>query len=115
MNDELLFTLRVRTSQGMVVVRAFEAGCVGHRVRVDIEVRCGGRVIFPRGQLWVGISPFNSIDGKHARAAVLSSVGMQIGDTDRDYFDGYTNAQLEFAASVGAEICLAASDRYGHF
>lgn len=109
------FTLRLRAARNepLVIVNVYDNWQIGPRVRLDIEVRQGGRVIFPRGALWVGLPGHWSSDGRQAREAVLSCVAMRPGDTDRDYFDGYTPEQLDWARAHGETIAMIAADRYG--
>lgn len=111
-----LFTLLVNTSKGKVNIRAFEsAASVGYSPthhRIDVEVRLGGKIMFPRGQLYCGIPQGNRIGGIAAKELVMSLVGMKPGDTDFSYFEDYSPGQLEFARSVGEDISMAAHDRY---
>ncbi|MCC6812141.1 MAG: hypothetical protein IT381_32270 [Deltaproteobacteria bacterium] len=101
-----------------IVIRAFELFDHPDRTRdhLTVEVVHGRRVIFARGQLWVG-SPVrgfrDGLDGREARDAVISLVGMAPGDTDRDYFDGYTAEQRGWATENGERISLERSLRYG--
>ena len=101
-----LFTLRVRlyNDEPQIVIHAFDAGRTHYHThsRIDVEVRHGGKVIFPRGQLYCGIP--GTIDGIAARELVLSLVSMKPGDTDEEYFAGYTPAQLDWATKHGEAI-----------
>lgn len=114
---DFLFTLRVCVfaSEPLVVVNAFEGRDAGRgRVggshnRIDVEVRQGGHVLFPRGQLYCGLPTFKPIDGPDARELVLSLVAMKPGDTDRDYFEHYTPEQLAWAERHGDGVSYAAS------
>ena len=119
---DFLFTLRVCVfaSEPLVVVNAFEGrdagrGRMGDRHnRIDVEVRQGGRVVFPRGALYCGLPTFKSIDGPDARELVLLLVAMTppcFGhcDTDADYFADYTSEQLAWAERHGDGVSYAAS------
>jgi len=114
---DFLFTLRVCVfaSEPLVVVNAFEGrdagrGRMGDRHnRIDVEVRQGGRVVFPRGALYCGLPTFKSIDGPDARELVLSLVAMKPGDTDADFFAHYTPEQLAWAERHGDGVSYAAS------
>ena len=114
---DYLFTLRVCVfaSEPLVVVNAFEGrdagrGRMGDRHnRIDVEVRQGGRVVFPRGALYCGLPTFKSIDGPDARELVLSLVAMKPGDTDADFFAHYTPEQLAWAERHGDGVSYAAS------
>jgi hypothetical protein len=103
-----LFTLRVkvRTDRLTIVIHAFDANVTdstGHS-RIDVEVRIGGKTIFPRGATWCGMPRGTTLDGIEAKELVLSLVAMRPGDTDDDYFDNYTPEQLAFAVEYGEAL-----------
>jgi hypothetical protein len=111
-----LFTLRLRLLRGepSIVIRAFDANVTdktGH-CRIDVEVRHGGAVIFPRGALWCGVSRGTTVDGVDARELVLATIGMKPGDTDADYFASYTPEQLAWAEKYGEDISYERERRY---
>lgn len=109
-----LFTLRIKTREGMIVINAYDAnnvGSYGHS-RVDIEVKQNGKVIFKRGDLYVGIPSGHSIDDGYVKEAVLSCVAMKPGDTDREYFDSYSQEQLDWANQYGEDLDMIRMDRY---
>jgi len=107
-----LFTLRVkRFKEPSVVIYAFDGG--GQRpnhTRIDVEVRQGGKVIFPRNALYCATP--GCIDDDSAKELVMSLVAMRPGDTDRDYFDSYTPAQREWAERNGEELSCEREARY---
>src|SRR5262245_54308880 len=80
------------------------------RVKLTVEVRHGNRVIFPAGQLYCALH--GSSDGIEARELIMSLVAMRPGDTDRDYFDGYTPEQLAWAERHGERIDMERERRY---
>ncbi len=111
------FTLRLQLymkehDPRLVIVKAFddvgwdEAG----RCKLDIEVRHGGKVIFPRGVLYCA-GHFAS-DSIQAKELVLSTVAMKPGDTENDYFDGYSPEQLAWAKEHGESVAMVKLDRY---
>jgi hypothetical protein len=111
---DFLFTLRVCVfaSEPLVVVNAFEGRARvvgGSHNQIDVEVRQGGRVVFPRGALYCGLPSFRSVDGPDARELVLSLVAMRPGDTDRDYFAHYTPEQLAWVDRNGDGVSYAAA------
>lgn len=111
---EKLFTLRIKIEGQMIVINIYDThrvGPYGHS-RIDIEVKLNGKVIFKRGDLWVGIPSGHSIDGGYAKEAVLSCVAMKKGDADADYFSNYTEEQLEFAEKYGETLSIIREDRY---
>lgn len=112
------FALRVRLHNGHTTSYAMiyayddlrpqwdEAG----RIRLAVEVREGGKIIFPKGQLYCALH--GSSDGIRARELVLSLVAMKPGDTDADYFADYTPEQLEWAEAHSDDISMVRESRY---
>lgn len=110
-----LFTLRFRLASGPVTIYAWEnyAASLGQtHTHIDVELRQGGRVVFPRGKTWCGVPGHTTTDGIYARELVGSLLAMRPGDTDRDYFDGYTAEQLAWAEANGEELEMLVSMRY---
>jgi hypothetical protein len=103
------------------VVHAFEnykASIGDSHTRIDVEailVREGGKreTLWPRGTTWCGMPNGTTIDGQRAKELVLSLLAMKPGDTDDDFFAGWTEAQLDFASRYGEELGMIAEDRYG--
>lgn len=113
-----LFELRIpgqNKGDAAIVIRAFDGEHqdpkTGHR-RIDAELRQGGEVIFPRGATYCAVNRWTSIDGLAAKELVMSLFAMKPGDTDPDYFDGYTQRQLEWAERNGEYLGLEREARY---
>lgn len=115
-----LFMLRFRLLNNLrVSVRAYEGPPDGSHTRLycELRVRDGKKssktnYLFSDGKFHVGI-PFNqSIDGNYAKEAVLSLFAMKPGDTDAEFFEGYTPEQLAFAEQYGEEIGIIGHYRY---
>jgi hypothetical protein len=108
------FTLRVKTlaTEPTIVIRAFDdlgwdsAG----RVKLSVEVRQLGQVIFPRGQLHCALH--GTTDGIAARELVLALVAMRPGGTDADYFADYTPDQIAWAERHGEYLGYERESRY---
>lgn len=103
-----------RVPASLIVVKAWEkpdAYNDGHR-GIELEVRHGGKVIFPRGVLYCGVPAGTSIEGVAARELALSTVGMRPGDTDEEYFASYTPEQRAWALEYGDAISTERSARY---
>lgn len=117
-----LFTLRLRMGDGNRIQIDAKEGPpayseTGH-TRIDVSVRCGApgkplREVFTFGATYCGVPRHHSIDGKYAKALVLSLVAMRPGDTDADYFANYTDLQLAFAKKYSDEISMVSEERYG--
>jgi hypothetical protein len=48
-------------------------------------------------------SPLHAIDSKNAVEGILGFLSLKPGDTDREYFDDYTPAQMEWCQSSRCE------------
>lgn len=113
LSDQHDFLFTLRPVKG-VTVHAFDANYrdnTGHR-RIDVEVHADGKVVFPRGATWCSVPRGCTVDGVDARELVLSLVAMKPGDTDADYFESYTEAQLSFADTYGEAIDYVRQLRY---
>lgn len=111
-----LFTLRVRAFVGepMIIIHAYDANhrdSTGHN-RIDVEVKQGGKVIFKRGDTWCATAAHTSIDGTEAKELVMGLVAMKPGDTDDDYFKGYSAEQLAWANKYGEHLDCERQFRY---
>jgi hypothetical protein len=83
------------------------------RVRLTCEVRHGGEVIFPKGQLYCAVH--GASDGIRARELILSLVAMHPSDGNGvgdDFYEGYSPEQLEWVEAHGEEIDCVRMDRY---
>ena len=112
-NENIAFTLRLRPwrDRPMIVVRVWDDAYP----RLDVEVRQGGKVVFPAGQLYCGLPRYgtHSSDGGYARRLVCDLVGMVPGDTDADYFEDYSAEQLAWARANGEAVRCEGEVRYG--
>lgn len=120
-----LFTLRVGlTGSHSVTIHAYDGNHTdpqyGHQ-RIDVRVvhcwtEAGKRkreVVFERGDTWCAVNRWASLDGDAAKELVLSLVAMKPGDTDSDYFAGYTHKQLAFVTAYGEDMDMARYSRFG--
>lgn len=58
-------------------------------------------------------SPMYADDSDKALAALLGFLTLRPGDTDRDYFDAYTPAQLEYCDQHAEALSCEAVSRFG--
>lgn len=113
LHHSFLFSLRIRTSEGMVIVDAFEGEHQQpNHTKINVVVKLNRKTIFKFGDTWCGIPSHHSIDGVYAKESVLHLIAIKPGDTDPSYFEGYTEEQLDFADSLGEQLFMAAQDRY---
>ena len=115
-----LFTLRVngRThGEKPITVKAYELfhKHTASHMYFTVEVTQGGETIFPKGELYAGVSTFagHSIDGDTAKKLALELVAMKPGDTDEEYFEGYSDEQCAWAEENGEWLSYIAAERYG--
>lgn len=114
-DPNVAFTLRIRLCHGdsrLVVIRAWDnAGWdSAGRIKLNVEVRHGGKVIFPKGQLHCALH--GTSDGTAARELVMSLVAMQPGDAEEDYFADYTPDQLDWVTRYGGALGCERESRY---
>ena len=55
-------------------------------------------------------SPLHAVDADATVAGVLAFLSLKPGDTDPDYFEGYTPEQLAFARAEGENLSLYVDD-----
>lgn len=121
MNDpNCCFTLRVQLYRKehdprLIIIRAYDdlgwdsAG----RVKLTCEVSHGGKIIFPRGQLYCAVH--GSSDGIAAKELVMSMVAMHPsagGGEGSDYYADYSPEQLAWAETYGEDLDVERSYRY---
>ena len=78
------------------------------RPRLAYELRDHGEVIFAGDDFYP--SPLYAYDGDEAIVALLGFLALRPGDTDRAYFDRYTNRQLAWAYERAETLAMAAHD-----
>jgi hypothetical protein len=74
-----------------------------------------------RGQSWVvlftgedfGCSPLHAVDSDETCRSVMSFLTLRPGDTDREYFAGYTPEQLAFCSAHAEALACEVSRRFG--
>jgi hypothetical protein len=86
-----------------------------HHFGMEIEVRQGDRVIFPRGQLYGGTPKGWDRTGDRSREHAIFMAAMKPGDTDDEFFDdaNYTPGQRAWAEKYGDELSLYGEEQYG--
>lgn len=67
-----------------------------------------GKIVF-KGDDY-GPSPIHTIDGKNSIFSLLAFLSLRPGDTDKEYFEGYTPEQLEFCQNHAKELSLLVYD-----
>ena len=65
-----------------------------------------GKVIFEASDF--ACSPLHSIDGDETVASLLGFLSLRPGDTDAEYFDGYTPAQVAWCEDRAEELQMLA-------
>jgi hypothetical protein len=59
-------------------------------------------------------SPLHAIDSNECIKAIIGFLCLRIGDTDKEYFDGYTLTQLEFSNRHAESLYCAVCNRFGY-
>ncbi len=57
--------------------------------------------------------PSTSDDCDASMNAAITGVALKPGDTDSEFFEGYTQAQLDVVTEHGESLAMVAYDRYG--
>jgi hypothetical protein len=71
------------------------------KTRCAYELKHGRKVIFEGKEFYTGAG--FTADSMRSVECLLGFLTLQIGDTDREYFDNYTKAQFEFINSDTAD------------
>jgi len=58
-------------------------------------------------------SPLHGVDEDATVKALMGFLTLRPGDTDKEYFDKYTEAQLEFASAHSESLWCAVETRFG--
>ena len=59
-----------------------------------------------------GCSPLHAIDSDQAIAGIMGFLTLRPGDTDQEYFDSYTTAQLEFCDQHAEALACEVMGRF---
>ena len=114
------FTLRIKLyclkGDKLVTITAYDDQwhMQGTHGRIDIEVKHGSELVFPRGVLWIGVPKAlgHGSDSLYAKEAVMACVALKPGDTDDDHFAGYTPEQLAWVKEHGEALDMERERRY---
>jgi hypothetical protein len=99
----------------MIIIRAFDSGgrdLHATHTRIDVEVKQGGKIIFPRGFLYYGVPSTICLDGPWSKEAALNLVSMHPHNPDAKYFRGFTPEQLSWVKEYGKKLSLIGLFRY---
>jgi hypothetical protein len=84
--------------------------CLGYRLQqIDPD---GTRTTLFRGEDF-GCSPLHCIDSRETIGAIMSFLTLQPGDTDAEYFAGYTPRQLEYCSQHAEALSAECRHRFG--
>jgi hypothetical protein len=115
-----IFTLRYSLDDGSrLTIDAYDTGVMDNRGTTRITIRAvhhigkDRRVIWRPGETWCHPGPGDCDDSDKAKELVTSLVTIRPGDTDADYFEGYSPEQLEFCERYGEVLQMIAWERYG--
>jgi hypothetical protein len=114
-----LFSLRYTMPEdgSKVVITAYDTNQTyyphGPQHKLHATLTHNKKVIWKLGDTYCGVSPMHSIDGEDAKALVTSLFAMRPGDTDAEYFEHYTQEQLDFADKYGEDLAMLSYHRFG--
>jgi hypothetical protein len=106
--SEPLYSHSIELNGKALIVDLYYAGTKGSRVQLGYRVTHGNEAIFHN----VGFSPSPMMcpDSEESVMALLGFLSCRPGDTDPEFFDVYTDRQLEWAEENGEELSLIVSD-----
>lgn len=103
-------TLRPYRDQSIsFTLNTFDSGRTDNLGKSILEYRFqgpDGKIIFEGADFHC--SPMHAIDSDAAVRALLSFLTMQPGDTDAEYFESYTQEQLDFASEHAEALSIYA-------
>lgn len=84
---------------------------LGYRLTMHAN---GNRTVLFEGEDF-GCSPMHAIDSDEACAGIMGFLTLRSGDTDREYFESYTQAQLDYCKEHAEALASCVSDRFGDY
>lgn len=78
---------------------------------IRYELKMGRTVLFSGDDF--GASPAYAIDSNESVCSLMNFLTLKPGDTDADYFEGYSDAQRAFAEEHGEALYAEVSRRFG--
>lgn len=104
MTTELLRRVKFAPlTEGSIELTTWDTGTTRNgRTYITYEMKWNGKPVFHSDDF--GVSPYASIDSDATLISLMSFLSMRPGDTDADYFDSYSERQLEWANS---DMCEA--------
>ena len=89
--------------------REGERTCIGYRLTMSENSE---RTVLFQGEDYKP-SPMHAIDSDDSVNGLLGFLTLRPGDTDDEYFESYTEAQLAYCSAHAEALLLAALDRFG--
>lgn len=110
-------TFRPYTSGPSFTLTTWDTGRSGYGgkwlVGYKLTMRQGGKstVLF-QGEDF-GSSPMHAIDSDETCRGIMAFLTLRPGDTDADYFEDYTQQQLDYCSEHAEALDSAVRDRFG--
>lgn len=106
--SELLRRVKLETGHVLSLWDTFKTDSYGKSILAyELAAPNGGEATFKGADFHC--SPMYPIDSDDALRSLLGFLTLRPGDTDSEYFEDYTAAQLEFAETYGEELaCIYA-------
>lgn len=79
--------------------------CLGYRLNMN------GKTLFEGEDF--GCAPSHAVDSDAAVEGIMSFLTLRPGDTDKEYFEDYTPAQLEFCSQHAEALKCEVMDWFG--
>lgn len=106
---DLLGTRTIPCSGGDLTIELYATGRDrGGKSVLAYRLLQGSEVVFSGDDFCP--SPLHADDSEESFAAIVGFLSLRPGDTDAEYFESYTERQLEFVSEYGDEMTLWAAD-----
>lgn len=79
--------------------------CLGYQLKMDKEILFEGEDL--------GNSPLHAVDSDATVSSLMGFLTLHPGDTDKEYFDKYTPAQLDYCSEHAEFLSCEVMNRFG--
>lgn len=97
-------------TEGIFRLELFDTEQLSNRPQYTLAYKfyCNDQLIFEGSDF--GCSPVVGIDSDQSVASLLSFLSLMPGDTDKEYFENYSDKQMQFAIEHGEYLRLIAME-----
>lgn len=111
LNRAFRLVLKLRLGEKPVIVDAYDDKWMGPFGRMELEVRHGGKVIFPRGVLFYN-HKYGASDSANSKEHALALLSLAPNNHEQEFFEDYSDEQKAFVNEYADLIGCVRTDRY---